>query len=137
VDGGQLATALELKPGMSVADIGAGFGATTLVLSKWIGPTGRIYATDIAPNQLDALRELTAREQLSNVVVLEGSADSTNLPAACCDALLMRDVYHHIMRPEVFDRSAVAALKAGGRLAVIDFEPEPGSELPAGVPASR
>jgi hypothetical protein len=54
-----------------------------------------------------------------------------------CDALLMRDVYHHIMRPEVFDRSAVAALKAGGRLAVIDFEPEPGSELPAGVPASR
>ena len=45
----QLAAALELKPGMTVADIGAGFGATTLVLSKWIGPTGRIYATDIAP----------------------------------------------------------------------------------------
>lgn len=133
----QLAKLLELKSSMTVADVGAGFGATTLALSNWLGPLGRIYATDIASTQLQTLKELVAAEHLANVVVVEGGAASTNLPDACCDAIVMQDVYHHITRPEEFDRSLLAALKSGGQLAIIDFEPAPGSALPEGVPANR
>jgi ubiquinone/menaquinone biosynthesis C-methylase UbiE len=133
----RLADLLDLKPGMNVADIGAGFGATTIVMAKWLGPASRVFASDIAPVQLAALREATVREHLDNVTVIEGSDRSTNLPDACCDAIIMRDVYHHLTRPEEMDRSVLAALRPTGRLAIIDFEPEPGSKLPDGVPANR
>jgi predicted methyltransferase len=77
------------------------------------------------------------REALSNVGVIEGAAISTNLPNGCCDAIFMRDVYHHLTNADQINTSVFAALKPGGRLAVIDFEPAPGSELPKGVPANR
>ena len=72
-----------------------------------------------------------------NVVVLEGAESSTNLPNECCDAILLRDVYHHLTRPHEFDVTLLAALKPGGRLAIIDFPPERRSTLPAGVPDNR
>ena len=128
---------LELKPGMTVADVGAGFGQMTIVLSRWIGPKGRIYATDLGAPQLTALREAVTREHLENVVVLESAERATNLPDACCDAIFLRDVYHHVTQPEPFDRSLAASLKPGGRLAVIDFPPTSGSKLPGGVPENR
>jgi SAM-dependent methyltransferase len=133
----RLAEVLDLKPGMSVADVGAGFGAMTIVMAKWLGPAGRVFASDIVPAQLAALRDATVREHLDNVTVIEGSDRSTNLPNACCDAIFMRDVYHHFTRPEEMDRSVLAALRPSGRLAIIDFEPAPGSKLPDGVPANR
>lgn len=132
----QLVEVLGLKPGMTVADVGAGFGATTVVLGKWIGP-GHVFATDVGQRQLTVIREYVEKEGLKNVTVLEGAAASTNLPAACCDAIFMRDVYHHITALDAFNKSVLASLKPGGRLAVIDFVPQPGSKLPAGVPANR
>jgi ubiquinone/menaquinone biosynthesis C-methylase UbiE len=128
---------LELKPGMTVADLGAGFGAWTTRFSRALGPKGRVFAIDIGEQQLAFLRESVKREQLANVTVLEGAAGSTNLPAACCDAILIRDAYHHLTQPDAIVRSMAAALKPGGRLAVIDFPPRPNSEGPAGVPANR
>ncbi len=133
----RLAPILELEPGMTVADVGAGFGATTVVLAKWLGPNGRVFATDIAEKQLATIREYVKREQLDNVTVLQGAAGSTNLPAACCDAVFMRDVYHHVTEPADFNRRLAAALKPGGRLAVIDFPPAPGSKLFPGVNPNR
>jgi len=133
----QLVTLLELKPGMTIADVGAGFGAWTMAFSKWIGPTGRVYASDIGAQQLAALRQVVARERLTNVTVLEGAERSTNLPPGCCDAVLIRDAYHHLTQPNDITRSFAAALKAGGRLAVVDFPPRPNTEVPAGVPANR
>jgi precorrin-6B methylase 2 len=133
----QLVELLELKPGMVVADVGAGFGAWTMRFSRWIGPTGRVYATDIGPDQLAALRGAVERERLTNVTVVQGAVDSTNLPASCCDAILIRDAYHHLTQPADIVRSFAAALKPGGRLAVIDFPPRENSEVPSGVPANR
>jgi len=133
----QLVTLLELKPGMTVADVGAGFGAWTISFSKWIGPTGRVYASDIGTQQLAALRQAVARDRLTNVTVIEGAERSTNLPPGCCDAILIRDAYHHLTQPNDITRSFAAALKPGGRLAVIDFPPRPATEVPAGVPANR
>ena len=126
---------LELKPGMTVADVGAGFGAWTMEFAKVVGPSGRVYANDIGAAQLAALREAAGKHP--NVSVIEGAAQSTNLPAACCDAILVRDAYHHLTEPDAIVKSLAAALKPGGRLAVIDFPPRSNSEVPSGVPANR
>ena len=136
LDAPKLAEVLELKPGMTVADVGAGFGAMSVVLAKWIG-SGHVYATDIGEKQLAEIRDYVKREGLSNVTVLEGAATSTKLPADCCDAIFLRHVYHHLTAPYAFNKSLRASLRPGGRLAVIDFVPAPGSAVPAGAPANR
>ena len=133
----QLVELLALKPGMTVADVGAGFGAWTMRLARELGPTGRVYATDVGAAQIAALRDVTQRERLSNVTVIEGAVSASNLPALCCDAILIRDAYHHFTEPEALIRSFAASLKPGGRLAVIDFPPRPNTEVPSGVPANR
>jgi ubiquinone/menaquinone biosynthesis C-methylase UbiE len=126
-----------LKPGMTVADIGAGFGAWSVRFAKVLGPGGRVYSTDIGKAQLDSLRDYTKREGLTNVTVLEGAIDSTNLPAQCCDAILIRDAYHHFTQPEAMIKSIAASLKPGGRVAIIDFPPRANSTVPDGVPGNR
>jgi cyclopropane fatty-acyl-phospholipid synthase-like methyltransferase len=133
----RLVELLELKPGMTMADVGAGFGAWTMRLARELGPAGRVYATDVGAAQIAALRDVTQRERLNNVTVIEGAVSSTNLPALCCDAILIRDAYHHFTEPEALIKSLAASLKPGGRLAVIDFPPRPNTEVPAGVPANR
>ena len=133
----QLVQLLGLKPGMTVGDVGAGFGAWTMRFARELGPSGHVYATDIGAAQLAALRDVTQRERLNNVTVIEGAVNSTNLPAQCCNAILIRDAYHHLTQPEAVIRSLAGALKPGGRLAVIGFPPRPASEVPAGVPANR
>ena len=132
----KLVDALGLKRGMTVADIGAGFGAMSVVLAKWIG-AGHVFATDVAPRQLTVIREYVKKEGLKNVTVIEGASAATNLPEACCDAIFMRDVYHHIGAVEEFNKSLLASLKPGGRVAIIDFLPRAGSALPEGVRANR
>jgi predicted methyltransferase len=133
----ELVKLLELKPGMTIADLGAGFGAWTVTFGKWLGPNGHVYANDIGEKQLAFLREYAKKEGLTNVTVIAGAERSTNLPAGCCDAVLIRDAYHHLTQPNDILRSVIAALKPGGRLAVIDFPPRANSEVPAGVPANR
>jgi len=133
----ELVKLLELKPGMTVADVGAGFGAWSIRLAKFVGPSGRVYAIDIAEPQLAALRDYAKREGLANVTVIEGAANTTNLPALCCDAILIRDAYHHLTEPEAVIKSVAAALKPGGRFAVIDFPPRANSQVPSGVLANR
>jgi predicted methyltransferase len=77
------------------------------------------------------------RQGLENVVVVKGAVLTTNLPDGCCDAIFIRDVYHHFSDPSSMNRSLHAALKPGGRLAIIDFVPDTGSKLPSGVPTDR
>jgi cyclopropane fatty-acyl-phospholipid synthase-like methyltransferase len=105
---------LGLKSGMTVADIGAGDGAMSVVLGKRLG-AGHVFATDIGEPQLGAIRESLKEEMLNNVTVLEGAAASTNLPAECCDAIFLRHVHHHIGDVAAFNNSLSASLKAGGR----------------------
>jgi predicted methyltransferase len=132
----QLVEALGLKPGMAVADVGAGFGAMTVVLAKWIG-AGHVFATDVAERQLSVIRDYVAAEGLKNATVIAGGAATTNLPRECCEAMFLQLVYHHIREIDGFNKSLYASLKPGGRLAIIDSVPSPGSELPQGVPANR
>jgi predicted methyltransferase len=133
----QLVKLLQLESGSTVADVGAGFGAWTMRFSRVVGPTGRVYSTDIGAPQLKALRDSVAREKLANVTVLEGAVQSTNLPELCCDAILIRDAYHHLTHPYDIIQSMARALKPGGMLAIADFPPRPGTEPPDGVLANR
>jgi ubiquinone/menaquinone biosynthesis C-methylase UbiE len=128
---------LELKPGMTIADVGAGSGEMSILLAKRLGPSGKVYATDVNQDRFKEIRAAIAKNNLENVVVLEGAERATNLPDACCDAILIRDVYHHFVDPAAMNRSLLASLRPGGRLAIIDFVPRQGSELQKGVPANR
>ena len=129
---------LGLGPGMSVADVGAGTGELTVALAAEVGPSGRVYSTEIDPERLQQIR--TAVAGLANVTVVQAQARETGLPASCCDAIVLRRVYHHLTDPAATSASLLRALRPGGRLAVIDFPP-PLSWLwpwpPAGVPRSR
>ena len=135
-DAPKLVDVLELKPGMTVADVGTGGGAMAVVLGHWIG-SGRVLATDVTEHALRLTREYVKKEGLTNVTVIEGAAASTNLPPACCEAIFLRNVYHHITEVDAFNKSLFESLKPGGRLAIIDFLPNRGSKLPEGVPANR
>jgi SAM-dependent methyltransferase len=128
---------LELASGMTVGEIGAGAGEMTIEIAKRVGPTGRVYSTELDKARLAEIRERVEREKVTNVTVVEATDRSTNLPDACCDAIFMRDVYHHFTRPEDITQSLFRALKPGGRLAVIDFQPRPNTATPDGVPQNR
>ena len=121
----QLAEVLGLKPGMTVADIGTGGGAMAMVLGRLVG-SGRVYATDVTQRSLTITREYAKKEGLTNITVIEGGAASTNLPSECCEALFLRNVYHHVTEPAAFNKSLYATAKPGARLAIIDAPPGQG-----------
>ena len=114
---------LEIKPGTRVADLGAGDGTYTVALAGRVGPAGHVYATEIDDESLAEIRQAVTEAGLANVTVIEGAISSTNLPDACCDALFSRLVYHHLTDPEAINADILRALRPGGRLLIIDFEP--------------
>jgi ubiquinone/menaquinone biosynthesis C-methylase UbiE len=133
----RLAALMEWKPGTVVADIGAGDGSYSFAAVEHVGATGKVYATEIDSKKLEELKAEVTRRKLRNVVVVESKEADTNLPTACCDAIFLRRVYHHLTRPVEFDANIVRSLKPGGRLAIIDFPPRSGLDPVEGVPANR
>lgn len=119
----QLVDWLEVEPGMRVADLGAGDGRFALALAQRVGPDGHVYATEISRERLEEMRAAVAQQGRQNVTVLEGAVSRTNLPDACCDAVFSRNVYHHLTEPGAINGDVLRALRPGGRLLVIDFEP--------------
>ncbi len=111
---------LELKPGMVAADIGAGSGYYSSLMAKKVGVTGKIYANDIQPEML----QLIDKKKIPGVVTVLGAVDDPKLPAACCDLLLMVDVYHELSEPQRMLRKMREELKPGGRLVLIEFRKE-------------
>lgn len=116
--------ALQLQPGQVVADIGAGSGYYTVRMAAAVGPTGKVYATDIQPGMLDILRRRVARQGLTNVETVLGDPDDPKLPAGALDLAIMVDVYHELAAPQTFVRRLRAALKPGGRLVLLEFRKE-------------
>jgi len=118
-DGAEMARlreVLALKPAAVVADVGAGKGELTFALAK---EAGRVFSTELDPGRLRRLREA----RLANVTVIEASSKETNLPPSCCDAIVLRRVYHHLTDPAAINASLSRSLRPGGVLVVIDFPP--------------
>lgn len=120
----QVVTALKLKPGDVVADIGAGTGYFTRRLAATVGETGRVYAVDIQPEMLDLLKHDMAARGLHNVVPVLGETANPRLPAAAVDLVLMVDVYHEFDHPYEMLRALTMALKPGGRIAFVEYRAE-------------
>lgn len=121
----RLRETLALRTGMVVADIGAGKGQLTHALAGAVGSAGHVFSSEIDPAKLRALREAVAEARLSNVTVVEAKTSESGLPASCCDAIVLRRVYHHVTDPVATNASLLRALRPGGLLAVIDIPPLP------------
>jgi ubiquinone/menaquinone biosynthesis C-methylase UbiE len=133
----RLATLMEWKPGTIVADIGAGDGTYSFAAAQRVGPSGKVFATELDPKKLEEIRTEATKRGLKNVDVVESAVTDTNLPSACCDVIFLRRVYHHLTKPAEFDANMVRSLKPGGRLAIIDFPARSGIGPVEGVPANR
>src|SRR5215472_1995693 len=130
---------LAIKPGATVAEIGAGDGAMAVRVAKKLGPGGRVFATEIDPALIEQIRERARKSDLNNVTVVAATPTDSGLPSDCCDAAYMIGVYHHITDPAPTDESIFRALKPSARLLINDFPPTIWLALfkVKGVPANR
>jgi ubiquinone/menaquinone biosynthesis C-methylase UbiE len=110
----------QIKPGMTVADIGAGDGYYTVRLSERVGKTGRVLAQDIDAGALERLGQRVEREKLDNVSIKAGAPDDPRLPANSFDRVFMVHMYHEVAEPYAFLWRLSPALKQGGRVIVVD-----------------
>jgi SAM-dependent methyltransferase len=115
---------LGLKPGMVVADVGAGSGYLSRRMAPLVAPGGRILAVDIQPEMLALLAKVAADPRYANIEPLAGTVDDTHLPAGTVDLAIMVDVYHELEYPWEVLESIVRALKPGGRVAFVEYRGE-------------
>jgi predicted methyltransferase len=122
----EILKALEIRPGMRIADLGAGTGLFTMLFAEAVGPSGKVYAVDISKSFLEAIGQRAQEAGLDNVMRVHNGRTSTELPPGSVDLVFMADTYHHFEYPRAMLDSIRAALVPGGILAIIDFRREPG-----------
>jgi len=116
--------AIGIKPGMTVADVGAGSGYFSVRLSRLVGPTGKVYASDIQPEMLRLLRRRLDKAQILNVETVLGTEADPKLPPKALDLILMVDVYHEFAQPQRMLAKLGEALKDTGRLVLLEYRKE-------------
>lgn len=116
--------ALNLKPGMTVADLGAGVGYMTLRMAKQVGPAGKVYGVDLQPGMLTELEKNAKANNISNIVPILGEPADPKLPEGQIDLILMVDVYHEVSQPQAMIRKIRQALKPDGRLVLLEYRAE-------------
>jgi ubiquinone/menaquinone biosynthesis C-methylase UbiE len=118
---------LGLKPGMIVADIGAGSGIFEGALANAVGSTGTVYAVDVDKGLLDAINKKAAEAHVINVKTVLGKFTDPALPSSDVDVAFINDVLHHIEDRATYLKNLARYIKPSGRIALIDFHPESGS----------
>ena len=131
----QILDAVAARDGSTVCEIGAGDGELSIAAARIVGTQGRVYTSELGNTRLAALREKVSSSGLPQVTVVAGDTQRTNFPDGACEAMFMRDVYHHFTDPAAMNASIRTALAPGARVAILDFTPPPGSE--ARCPADR
>ena len=116
--------ALEIAPGSTVADVGAGVGYHSIRLSRRVGPGGTVLATDVQPQMIPMLKENARAAGADNIEALLCTQRDTKLPAEKVDLILMVDVYHECSDPETLLTGLFEALRPGGRLVLVEFRGE-------------
>ena len=111
---------LEIRPGKSVADIGAGSGWFTVRAARRVGTRGTVFAEEINPEAIKYIDRRAQKEKLGNVTTVLGTPDDTKLPPASVDAVLMLKVYHEIAHPVPVMKALRASLRPGAKVGIID-----------------
>ena len=120
----QIMDALGIADGAHVADIGAGAGWFTTRLARRVGPNGMVYAQDVQPQMLQAIRRRVQREGLRNVTTVLGKGSSPNLPPGVLDAVLVVDAYPEVEVPDrvTFLKNLALGLKPNGRIGIVNYK---------------
>jgi SAM-dependent methyltransferase len=113
---------LRVKPGLRVADIGAGDGYYTMRLARRLGPSATIYAQDVEPRYLRNLAQRLQRESVRGVTLVHGTPRNPRLPAGSIDLAILSHMYHEIESPYEFAYHLRTALADGARIAIIDVD---------------
>ena len=115
---------LQVKPGMTICDMGCGNGFHTLPLAAAVGEKGKIYAVDVQPQMIEMLKQNIERKGLKNIVPVNGLFHDPKLPPDSCDLILLVDVYHEFSHPVQMLAGMRAALKPDGQLVLVEFRAE-------------
>jgi len=121
-----IVAAAGVKPGMTVADIGAGTGLFTMLFADAVKPNGKVVAVDISPAFVEYIQSTAKKRRVKNVSAVVANGTDVGLPDASVDLAYLSDVYHHFEHPAETLASIRKALKPGGRMVVIDYERIPG-----------
>ncbi len=122
----EIVTSLGLKPGMAIADVGAGTGLFTFLFADTVGKEGTVYAVDISPVLLVHLGRRAAEGGYGQVKVHRGGEQDAQLPENSLDRIYICDTYHHFEYPAPMLASLKKALKPDGEMVVVDFKRVPG-----------
>jgi ubiquinone/menaquinone biosynthesis C-methylase UbiE len=122
----RIADVVGLRPGMRVADIGAGSGLFTQLFARRVGPEGRVYAVDIVKAFLERIATRAEAADLKNVQTVLGTERSVELAPGSVDVAFVCDTYHHFEYPRSSLDSIHRALKPGGELVLVEFKRVPG-----------
>ena len=120
----EIVEVMALEPGMAVADVGAGDGDWAVQLARHVGGEGHVWATEVDRDEIERIEARVRDGGLDNITVLRGDQTTSGLPAGCCDAILLRLVYHHFENPARMRADLRRALRPGGRLVIVDIEPQ-------------
>ena len=119
---GQVFGLLGIKPGMRVADVGAGSGYYTMLLARAVGPQGEVLAEDITPDYLAALQKRVQKAALGNVKVGLGEQHDPRLPAGMLDAAVLVHMYHEISQPYALLFNLARAMKPDSLVGIVDLD---------------
>jgi ubiquinone/menaquinone biosynthesis C-methylase UbiE len=119
-----LLAALMLKPGIVVADIGAGTGYLSRRMAPLVMPGGKVWAVDVQPEMINLLQAGVKRSGLTQIEAKLSAVDDVKLPASSVDLAIMVDVYHELAYPYEVMASLLKALKPGGRLVFVEYKAE-------------
>lgn len=120
----RLITALALKEGDKVGDVGAGSGYLAWRLAKAVGPSGKVFANDIQPEMLTILQTNVVAHGVTNVEPVLGTITDPKLPTGALDLIILVDVYHECDHPLEMARAMISSLKPGGRLVFVEYRGE-------------
>ena len=118
----EILDALALKPGLAVADIGAGSGLISRLIAQRVGSEGTVYAVDIAKNMVDYIAKTSKEQGLTNIKAVLGDPKSPRLAPASVDRICIIDAYHHVEYPAEMLAEIKKALRPDGTLVLIDFK---------------
>ena len=119
-----LLKSLKFKPGMVLADIGAGSGTLTFPMAKQVAPGGKVFAVDIQQEMLDIISKRMKERGVRNIAPILGTITDPKLPPSSVDLMLLVDVYHEFDHPYEMTQAMVKSLKPGGRLVFVEYRKE-------------